>query len=364
MSQRYPPPYPYPYPVPQPYPYQAQPPYPYPVQPPYPYPVARPYPYPVAPPKKSSAGMILLVVGLVVALIMAVVVAGIVAISYVLPNLDNPAGPNWSPPTSDWPPAPPDVTSPYVAPAPDPKSHPVAVPGTADEATQIVENNALYGQSLVPVSCDKVGVNFNSALGQELDDGLNAFTACLMNAWHQPVGDAGFELPRPTVKINPETTPCGYEGDWTVAFYCSADQQIYWPDSTRTHMSPAAQNRVFYGESRLAHEFGHAIQYRTGILMSMSVLKHLAPTSEAALEYNRRMELQAQCLSGAFTTAVAYSLGVTYYDKEVLVRGYGNVKDDDDHGTAQNYSYWFNEGVNATSLADCNTFIAPASLVA
>ena len=59
----------------------------------------------------------------------------------------------------------------------------------------------------------------------------------------------------------------------------------------------------------MAHEFGHALQGRTGILISAHALGQESGGQGTELQYMRRLETQADCFSGMFVRAVSRSLG-------------------------------------------------------
>ena len=90
---------------------------------------------------------------------------------------------------------------------------------------------------------------------------------CLMRVWQPPVTAAGWQIVRPSVTIYGEkiTTKCGESG--INAFYCSADQQVYYSNQLPRALESASENK-WTADVVMAHEFGHALQGRTGILIS------------------------------------------------------------------------------------------------
>src|SRR6185436_19937303 len=122
---------------------------------------------------------------------------------------------------------------------------------------------------------------------------------CLMRVWQPPVTAANWTLVRPSVTIYGEkiTTKCGESG--INAFYCSADQQVYYSNQLRTVLESASENK-WTADVVMAHEFGHAIQGRTGILISAHALGQNSGDKATDLQYTRRLETQADCFSGMF----------------------------------------------------------------
>ena len=177
-----------------------------------------------------------------------------------------------------------------------------------------------------------------------------------------------------TVYNGSVTTKCGRLDDIN-AVYCSADQQIYYAKQL-WKIFPAQQQRDrFVVETILAHEFGHTIQARTGILISSMAWEQRAEeedSSSAANVYSRRLEVQADCLSGMFSQAVAQSSGLSS-DELTNLRGViynlgddvltGQAGYDGDHGSGKARKAWFGTGQTGNSIAACNTYTASQKAV-
>ena len=82
-------------------------------------------------------------------------------------------------------------------------------------------------------------------------------------------GVGGLPAPRPpvTVYTEPITTGCGSLDDVN-AVYCAADQHIYYAKPLYKIFPADQQKAPFVVEAVLAHEFGHTIQARSGILIA------------------------------------------------------------------------------------------------
>ena len=122
----------------------------------------------------------------------------------------------------------------------------------------------------------------------------------------------------------------------------------------------------------MAHEFGHALQGRTGILISSAAMGQLSDDKSTELLYSRRSETQADCFSGMFMRAVSRSLGIQQSDVAGIIATYRAVGDDTltrnsdvegSHGLAVSRVYWGNTGLGTSDVGSCNTFSAPASQV-
>lgn len=262
-------------------------------------------------------------------------------------------------------------TTPVPAPDLDPPEIPQ--PKTYDQAERWLTNNAVYQQSApVPTDCTVPQIDPTSASVGKLTSHLNDLTACLWRVWSVPLDAAGFELPRPpvTVYTEPITTGCGQLDDVN-AVYCAADQRIYYAQPL-WKIFPADQRRLpFVAESVIAHEFGHTIQARTGILISSIALEQKASSSEAKV-FSRRLEVQADCLAGMFTSAVGESSGLSQGDLTNLRQVFYSLGDDvlsgqnnvqGDHGLGRSRKAWFTTGQTNTLIGRCNSYTASVASV-
>jgi hypothetical protein len=173
-----------------------------------------------------------------------------------------------------------------------------------------------------------------------------------------------------TVYTSTVTTACG-DSESHNAFYCSADQQIYYAQDLYQILPRALRNQPFVAEAVLAHEFGHAIQARTGILIAESAWQQKSAESKAA-EYSRRAETQADCMGGLFMHAVQDASAMTATDMANLKSLAISIGDDTltgnpnivgDHGLSKSRTYWWSLGLTNASVGTCNTFVASSDKV-
>jgi Predicted metalloprotease len=250
-------------------------------------------------------------------------------------------------------------------------------PDTYAEATAWLQKNPVYRQApAIPTDCALSEIDMTKASRTALENHLNELTACLVKVWRTPLATAGFELPRPPVTVynGAVTTKCGRLDDIN-AVYCSADQQIYYSTQLWKIFPADQQKDRFVVETVLAHEFGHTIQARTGILISSMAWEQRAEeqdSSSAANVYSRRLEVQADCFSGMFSHAVAQSSGLSSRELTNLREVIYNLGDDvltgqagydGDHGSGKARKTWFTNGQAGTSMAACNTYTASEKAV-
>lgn len=258
----------------------------------------------------------------------------------------------------------------YQPPPPELDPPDVPWPVETSEATRLIKENRLYTQSVPrPTRCDVPEFDIAKQPTQQSQLHLTALTACLMRVWNSPVTAAGYELIRPPVLVYSDkvVSKCG-SAPGRNAFYCTADQRIYVATDVLTVMAPRLRANRFVIGYVLAHEFGHAVQHRTGILGGEMIWRRREGLDRpAGLEYSRRGETQADCLAGLFLNSVAQASGLRLDDRVVIVESAGAVGDDSkdpdavgDHGRASSRRLWMTRGLGTVTIGICNTFVAPA----
>jgi predicted metalloprotease len=264
---------------------------------------------------------------------------------------------------------------------PDPDANPtdddVPWPQTYADATKMLQSNPLYALNVpVPVRCDLTPIDASKLSDAQLEQHLNVLTACLQRVWDPTLNSIGYRLPRPTVTVYGGTidTPCG-ESESENAFYCSGNQQVYFANDLFDVLPSSIRSAPYMSEAILAHEMGHAIQFRTGILISSSAWQQRyedQKNTTAALMESRRTELQADCFAGVFFQATETSIGLTQTDADNLSTLFYSLGDDvltgnpnyvGNHGHGQSRVNWFFQGGGQSSLKECATWLAADSSV-
>jgi predicted metalloprotease len=266
------------------------------------------------------------------------------------------------------------VNDDYQVPAPDLNPPPIPFPETFNQAEQWLTENAVYGEvTPAPVRCEVPAIDVARASDAALDAHFNDLVECLVRVWQPPLTAAGFQLPRPSVTIYTEqiSTRCGSGRIPRNAFYCPADQQIYWSNTLGDILAPFDESPRA-GDQIMAHEFGHALQGRTGIIASSQGIRQNTSDKRAGLELGRRTELQADCFAGQFMRSVSTSLGLEQADVQRIQRDFFNSGDDvlsgdpnyvGDHGRGRSRQAWGSTGLGTDQVGQCNTFTAPADQV-
>jgi len=256
----------------------------------------------------------------------------------------------------------------YQVPDPDPNPPRLPAPETYGEAEDWMQNNAFYsGRVPSPVRCEVDAVPPTAAKAQ-LSKYLNQITGCLMRVWANELNGAGYHATRPTVHVYSEgaQSACGKLSSGN-AYFCSADQQIYYAQDFYTRM-PQFKDEWIMPMSTVAHEFGHGLQGMTGVLYSEAGWEQRLEEDgdvDGSLELSRRLEFQADCYAGVFIGAVSQSIGVTDEIYQVLLeimiaKGDDTQTGDPEyvggHGRGYNRQAWLVKGTKSSAIGTCNSF--------
>jgi uncharacterized protein len=260
----------------------------------------------------------------------------------------------------------------YQVPPPESNPPPIPIPQTYGEAEQWITESPFYAQTVpAPVRCDSQPINVVTASDAQLKSHFEGLMECLVRVWQPPITNAGFIIVRPTVTIYGQelTTKCGTSG--INAFYCTADQQVYY-SRLLPEALPTVRRNKWTADIVMAHEFGHALQGRTGILVSANALGQESGAKSTELLFMRRLETQADCFSGMFLMAVSQSIGVQQQDLDGILQIYRAIGDDSlsgdptivgNHGLARSREYWGTTGLRTSEVGQCNTFVVSSRLV-
>jgi uncharacterized protein len=207
-------------------------------------------------------------------------------------------------------------------------------------------------------------------------DSMKAFmdelTGCLDRTWRRQFDKAHltFVAPRRMFWTQPGSGACGsYPAPGTAAFYCPANQTMYvgLRHVIETAGYEPVSHYAVYARV-IAHEYGHHVQDQAGILDYGHQLMAQSDI-DASNEASRRIELQAQCLAGAFLGSEKTALPMTREQTHYLlldVRGRGDdtqPTDKHDHGSGRHYAGWVVTGYTRQTLSACNTWTVPPSAV-
>ncbi|GAA1592016.1 hypothetical protein GCM10009804_55390 [Kribbella hippodromi] len=246
---------------------------------------------------------------------------------------------------------------------------------TKASTTNVVRYNRLYKTGpITPSKCKEVNVSLRTHAGVVAYD--TQLFKCIYASWALPLKQAGAAY-----KVAPRlifhqssavNSPCGVVRGGT-AFYCGyGNGLLYIPTYTVTNFwkqSPTFARA--YATNTLSHEYGHHVQFLTGILGASWQRQRAISTYAGQMEESRRRELQASCLGSADIGANKryYPMSGGLYQQWVyLVQHSGDQSGGArDHGSMKNHGWWSQAGFYAASsktyAGRCNTFNAASSAV-
>ncbi|MGV9773877.1 neutral zinc metallopeptidase [Streptosporangium sp. NPDC003464] len=181
---------------------------------------------------------------------------------------------------------------------------------------------------------------------------------CLNESWEYQFSKAKLPFSKPrleTISRIGRATGCGAFPEGAQAVYCPANKKITF------FLDPGilSQSTELFLFQVMAHEYGHHVQQLSGIMGAVESRHY--KNDKAFLPELRKVELQAECLSGAFIGSVWQSLNRRESDFTYVLRA---AYDTATHGKAANIAYWLKRGFDQESPGACNTFSAPKSKVA
>ncbi|NKZ00199.1 neutral zinc metallopeptidase [Nocardiopsis alborubida] len=215
-----------------------------------------------------------------------------------------------------------------------------------------------------PVDCDVPELDMAS------DESWEEFAAvsgdCLNTLWAPVFEDLGLsvELPEFAVtRVSPDSPDADPEEGYTLAYYESDLSRITIVLPNVRHLGallpPGQREEVWL--ALMGHEYGHHVQYATGILGIAHGMTWKAEDERAELEAMRRTELQAECMAGVGLR------GITGADEEALRTAndhFNGGGDLDTHGSASNRAFWLEQGWSQATVEGCNTYGATTDQVA
>lgn len=268
----------------------------------------------------------------------------------------------------------------YAVPRIDGEVSQIPLPQYESDIAVWLEDNPLYEQQLAsPVRCQVAPLGDPAALSDSaLQTRMRGYVECLTRVWGPALEAAGHEAYQPTLYVYPAdgqvTTSCGTEESFN-AFYCGADQNLYLAADV-LRVLPAKEARAPEAfDLIIAHEYGHAVQGRSGLFAAFQYMAQDASSESGAMETSRRAELQADCFAGAAINSLAEGMGMDDTGRARVAEISYEIGDDrlaqrfnqdfteGDHGSAANRRAWAERGLSGDSLASCNTFVAPVSQV-
>ncbi|MFI6496536.1 neutral zinc metallopeptidase [Nonomuraea typhae] len=235
-----------------------------------------------------------------------------------------------------------------------------AAHAAAPAYSPVLTDNPIYKTGALELKeCDEQPVTTGN-----LDDArvyLEFLLDCLNESWSRQLAKKNIPFSKPGFEVIAKPgarTACGRFPEAAQAIYCTKNKKITF----LLDEGILEESFELFLMQVLAHEYGHHIQQLTGMLKVVDTVK--GKSKNRILDESRRVELQAECMSGAFIGSVWNSLGRREFDFKYVVKVAEAGYDYKSHGKAKNIGWWLKHGFDAESPSACNTWTASKSRVA
>jgi len=227
-------------------------------------------------------------------------------------------------------------------------------------------------QQSAPQSQGQVASNESAA--EICDDNSYSTESCnalgsLNETWQPLFADADIPFQQPTLVFYQGGTRsgCGAASSAMGPFYCPADQGIYidtsFYDQMANQMGAVGDFARYYV---MAHEYGHHVQYLTGLAQQVRSAQQANPGDANGLQV--RMELQADCYAGVWAGRNRNLVESGDFEEgmqaasaigdDTLMRNAGQAANPESftHGSSAQRMEWLQRGIRTADEDQCDTF--------
>jgi predicted metalloprotease len=212
------------------------------------------------------------------------------------------------------------------------------------------------------------------------EDDYEVFASTVLGStddtWSQVFTDAGMTYAEPTLVLfrDVTTSACGGANSAVGPHYCPLDETIYIDETFFDELVArfGARGGDVAEAYVIAHEVGHHVQRRLGIMEQVQQQQGSAGSQEEANQLSVRLELQADCFAGIWAYSLrdanvflpgeineAIDAAGAVGDDRIQQRAQGQVNPETwTHGSSAQRVEWFNRGYDTGDPSACDTFSA------
>jgi predicted metalloprotease len=192
--------------------------------------------------------------------------------------------------------------------------------------------------------------------------------------WSGVFEGSGLTYPLPTLVLfrGSTTSACGGASSSVGPHYCPPDETIYLDETFFDELTSrlGAEGGDVAEAYVIAHEVGHHVQNRLGIMDRVQTMQTQASSQEEANEVSVRLELQADCFAGVWAYSIrdlgvflpgeideALDAAAAVGDDRIQQSVTGQVNPESwTHGSSEQRVDWFTTGFESGDASACDTF--------
>ena len=194
------------------------------------------------------------------------------------------------------------------------------------------------------------------------------------DTWIEVFEASGFQYVEPTLVLFRDGTQsaCGGASSAVGPHYCPLDETIYIDETFFDELVSrfGAEGGDVAEAYVIAHEVGHHVQKRLGIMEEVQTAQRSAGSQQEANELSIRLELQADCYAGVWAYTLrdagvflpneiqeAIDAAAAVGDDRIQQAVQGQVSPETwTHGSSEQRVEWFTRGFEEGDASLCNTF--------
>jgi predicted metalloprotease len=210
------------------------------------------------------------------------------------------------------------------------------------------------------------------------EDDYEVFASTVLGStndtWSAIFDSSGLSYVEPTLVLFRDATSsgCGNASSAVGPHYCPLDEAIYIDETFFDELVNrlGAEGGDVAEAYVIAHEVGHHVQKRLGVMEKVQQAQQSASTQEEANDLSVRLELQADCFAGVWANSLrdsgvflpgeineAIDAAAAVGDDRIQERVQGQISPENwTHGSSAQRVEWFGRGFDNGDPTTCDTF--------